>query len=209
MPSWHGGKELVDIANREELYGVMEGGTEVLVFDTNVLVHAANQDSALHLACRQRLEQARRDPSPAFVTWSICYEFLRVSTHPRALQSPWDARDAGRLLSTVLASPGFELLVATPRHAAVLEQTLSELPDLRGNVMHDLHTVVLSRIRLLATCAVVVVATASCGGDSGPTAPSPQPQIPNVAGTYSGPLTTHRLGRRWRVDGESERKPCK
>ncbi len=117
----------------------------MLVFDTNVLVHAANQDSALHLACRQRLEQARRDPSPAFVTWSICYEFLRVSTHPRALQSPWDARDAGRLLSTVLASPGFELLVATPRHAAVLEQTLSELSDLRGNVMHDLHTAVLMR----------------------------------------------------------------
>ena len=52
-----------------------------------------------------------------------------------------------------------------------------------------------SRIRLLATCAVVVVATASCGGASSPTtpvsptAPSPQPQIPNVAGTYSGPLT--------------------
>ena len=49
----------------------------------------------------------------------------------------------------------------------------------------------LSRLRLLlAACAVVVVATASCGGDSSPTAPSPQPQIPNVAGTYSGPLTT-------------------
>ena len=47
----------------------------------------------------------------------------------------------------------------------------------------------LSRIKLLATCAVVVVATASCGGNSSPTAPSPQPQIPNVAGTYSGPLT--------------------
>ena len=46
-----------------------------------------------------------------------------------------------------------------------------------------------SRIRFLATCAVVVVATASCGGASSPTAPSPQPQIPNVAGTYSGPLT--------------------
>ena len=24
LPSWHGGKDLVDIANREELYGVME-----------------------------------------------------------------------------------------------------------------------------------------------------------------------------------------
>ena len=32
-----------------------------------------------------------------------------------------------------------------PRHAAVLEQTLSELSDLRGNVMHDLHTAVLMR----------------------------------------------------------------
>ena len=53
----------------------------------------------------------------------------------------------------------------------------------------------LSRIRRLATCAVVLVATAACGGDSSPTtpfsptAPSPQPQIPNVAGTYRGPLT--------------------
>ena len=46
-----------------------------------------------------------------------------------------------------------------------------------------------ARLRRLATCAVVVVATAACGGDSRPTAPSPQPQIPNVAGTYRGPLT--------------------
>ena len=53
----------------------------------------------------------------------------------------------------------------------------------------------LSRIRLLATCAVVVVATAACGGDSSPTTPlsptppTPPPQIPNIAGIYSGPLT--------------------
>lgn len=53
--------------------------------------------------------------------------------------------DAERLLSDLLASSGFELLTATPRHAAVLTQTLSELPDLRGNVMHDLHTAVLMR----------------------------------------------------------------
>ena len=52
-----------------------------------------------------------------------------------------------------------------------------------------------SRLRRLATGAVLVVATAACGGESrpttpvSPTAPSPQPQIPNVAGTYRGPLT--------------------
>ena len=37
------------------------------------------------------------------------------------------------------------MLLATPHHSAVLKQTLSELPDLRGNVMHDLHTAVLMR----------------------------------------------------------------
>ena len=37
------------------------------------------------------------------------------------------------------------MLVATPRHSTVLKQTLSELPDLRGKVMHDLHTAVLMR----------------------------------------------------------------
>ena len=37
------------------------------------------------------------------------------------------------------------MLVATPRHGAVLAQTLAELPDLAGNVMHDVHTAVLMR----------------------------------------------------------------
>ena len=52
-----------------------------------------------------------------------------------------------------------------------------------------------SRLRRLATGAVLIVATAACGGDRSPTTPvsptppSPQPQIPNVAGTYQGPLT--------------------
>lgn len=117
----------------------------MLVFDTNVLVYAANRDSEFHLPCRRRLEAARQDSSPAFLTWGICYEFLRVSTHPRALQSPWRPGDAWRLIAELLGSSAFDLLVATPRHATVLARTLAELPELRGNVMHDVHTAVLMR----------------------------------------------------------------
>lgn len=94
----------------------------MLVFDTNILVYAANRDSEFHLPCRRRLEAVRQNPSSAFLTWGICYEFLRVSTHPQALQSPWRPGEAGRLIAELLASPGFDLLVATPRHAAVLSQ---------------------------------------------------------------------------------------
>ncbi len=117
----------------------------MLVFDTNVLLHAADERSDLHAACRRRLDDARRDSVPAYLTWSVCYEFLRVSTHARAFRSPWTAASAHGFIADLLASPGFAVLLATQRHVAVLAQTLSELPDLRGNVMHDVHTAVLMR----------------------------------------------------------------
>lgn len=117
----------------------------MLLFDTNVLVYAANEDSSFHVPCRESLGAARRDPSPTFLTWGVCYEFLRVTTHPRVLESPWTPNEAHRFLADLLASPGFDLLIATPRHTAVLAQTISELPQLRGNLMHDLHTAVLMR----------------------------------------------------------------
>ena len=117
----------------------------MLVFDTNVLLHAADERSDLGLSCRRRLDDARSDSAPAFLTWSVCYEFLRVSTHAHAFRSPWTPSAAWSFIERLLAAPGFEMLVATPRHAAVLAQTLSELPDLRGNVMHDVHTSVLMR----------------------------------------------------------------
>ena len=117
----------------------------MLVFDTNVLLHAADEHSDLRAGCLCRLDDARRDAAPTFLTWGICYEFLRVSTHARAFRSPWTAAAAWGFIANLLASPGFAMLVATPRHAAVLARTLTELPDLRGNVMHDVHTAVLMR----------------------------------------------------------------
>lgn len=117
----------------------------MFVVDTNVLLYAADEDAEAHSVCRDRLEEWRRQPSPWFLTWSICYEFLRVSTHPRVFREPWTARGAREFLGALLASPGQTLLTPTGRHAAVLRQTLEELPDLRGNLMHDLHTAVLMR----------------------------------------------------------------
>ena len=117
----------------------------MLVFDTNVLIHAANADSQFHDRCLTLLEEARQDPSPAFLTWSICYEFMRVITHPSIMRPPRGSGESRRFIATLLESPGFSLLVATDRHADVLSQTMEELPDIRGNTMHDLHIAVLMR----------------------------------------------------------------
>ncbi len=117
----------------------------MLVLDTNVLLYAANESSEFHSACYRRLEHWRRDPSPVFLTWNICYEFLRISTHPRVFPQPWNSTQAWGFIHSLLASPGISVLAATTRHAAVLARTLAEIPEARGNLMHDLHTVVLMR----------------------------------------------------------------
>ncbi len=117
----------------------------MLVFDTHVLVYAVDEDSPFHGPCRDRLLLARDDPSPSFLTWSICCEFLRVTTHARASANPWTASEARGFLEALLGSPGFDLLVATPRHAAVLAQVVREMPEVGGNLFHDLHTAVLMR----------------------------------------------------------------
>ena len=117
----------------------------MLVFDTNVLVYAVDKDSSFHDRCRRRVMEARDDPSPAFLTWNVCYEFLRVTTHPRISRFPWTPGESWGFLRTLLESPGFDLLLATDRHATVLAWTLKEIPDLGGNLFHDLHTAVLMR----------------------------------------------------------------
>lgn len=117
----------------------------MLVLDTNVLLDAANVDSDFHGACRQRLDACQSDPSPVYLTWSVCYEFLRVSTHPHVFPTPMSVGEAWRFIDAVLNSPGGAMLTATGRHADVLARTLSEFPDLRGKVLHDVHTAVLMR----------------------------------------------------------------
>jgi toxin-antitoxin system PIN domain toxin len=117
----------------------------VFVVDTNVLVYASNAGSPFHPGCRRSLESWRRGPGAWYSTWAILYEFVRVATHRRILAPPWTARHAWGFVESLLASPGFGVLVATPRHAAVAEQVVREIPHLAGNLAHDAHTAVLMR----------------------------------------------------------------
>ena len=117
----------------------------MFLVDTNILVEAANEGSVLHGATRTLLEAWRRREDAWFTTWSIQYEFLRVVTHPRVLRKPWTTTRAWGFLEALHGSPGFGVLVATPRHAAVARRTLHEVDELSGNAMHDAHIAILMR----------------------------------------------------------------
>lgn len=116
-----------------------------MVFDTNVLIYAVDDRSEFHDVCLRHVEGARTGHASVFLTWNICYEFLRVTTHPSVLSNPWSLHDGVNFLTRLLESPSFSVLLPTERHLRVLFQLAAELPDIRGNRVHDMHTAVLMR----------------------------------------------------------------
>lgn len=117
----------------------------MFVVDTNVLIYAADQESPYYSRCRELLESWRTQPSAWYVTWPILYEFLRVSTHPRVFRNPWPAAQAWSFVEAVLAAPALSILIAGDRHTSVAAEVIRQVPHLRGNLMHDVHTAVLMR----------------------------------------------------------------
>jgi uncharacterized protein len=117
----------------------------VFVVDTNILVYAADRASPFHEGCAASVETWRSQTGAWFLTWGIVYEFLRVTTHPRVMRVPWTVEQAWGFIHALRASPGLGMLVPTDRHAAVLAETVTTMPWLAGNILHDTHTAVLMR----------------------------------------------------------------
>ena len=110
-----------------------------------MLVYAAREDSEFHIPCQQRIAEAGTGPTAVFLTWNICYEFLRLITHARIYPQPWSLQEGCQFPTTLLAAPRFGVLLPTPNHLYALNQLATEFPNIRGNPVHDLHTVVLMR----------------------------------------------------------------
>ena len=117
----------------------------MFVVDTNVLVYAANADSPHRDRCRERLQDWQLRASAWFLTWGICYEFLRVATHPRLFRRPLRAPEAWQFIASLLAAPALTVLVPTDRHARVAGEVIAEMPSLAGNMLHDATTAILMR----------------------------------------------------------------
>ena len=117
----------------------------MFVLDSNVLIDAANRASDFHEPCRRTIERCRTHASPWYISWPICYEFLRVSTHPHVFPKPLSLSIAWQFVETLLSSPSAAVLVPTNHHPELLSEIVAETPYLRGNILHDVHTAVLMR----------------------------------------------------------------
>lgn len=115
----------------------------MFVVDTNILIHAAIQESSAHQRARAVVEEWLRKPEAWFGTWPILYEFLRVTTHRGIFRRPLRPTDAWSFVQALLASASFSVLVETERHPDILATLLAEHPQASGNFLHDLHTAAL------------------------------------------------------------------
>ncbi len=117
----------------------------MFVVDTNVLIYAADSAAPAHPRCRALIDRWRQGTAAWFVTWGICYEFLRVVTHPRVLRRPWSASAAHDFVDALAAAPSLSVLMPTDRHSEVLRDVVSAVPGMAGNLWHDAHTATLMR----------------------------------------------------------------
>jgi len=117
----------------------------VFVVDTNVLIYAADVRAPEHERCSTMLDTWRRQNGAWYLTWGICYEFLRVVTHSKVFRNPWTADKASQFIFSLRESPGLDMLIPTERHDSVLEEVISETPLLNGNIFHDAETAVLMK----------------------------------------------------------------
>jgi len=117
----------------------------LFVVDTNLLIHAADEDSPWQERMRRLLADWGRDPEGWFVTWSVIYEFLRVATHRSVFDHPLTFAEAWSFIESLRASPSFGILVETERHAEVVRELTREYPHTTGNHVHDLHIAALMR----------------------------------------------------------------
>jgi uncharacterized protein len=113
--------------------------------DTNILVYAADTAAPEHARCRDLVERWRSQSGAWYLSWNVCYEFLRVVTHPRVFRQPWSAESANGFLRVIQASPSLVMLRPTDRHDRVLADVVAELPHMAGNLLHDAQTAVLMR----------------------------------------------------------------
>jgi toxin-antitoxin system PIN domain toxin len=115
----------------------------VLLVDANVLLYAVNSDAAHHAQSRAWLDSALSTTEPVGFAWTVLLAFLRVSTNPAALPTPYGVDEATSQVRAWLAAPAAIVVEPTVRHADVLAGLL-ESTGTAGNLVNDAHLAALA-----------------------------------------------------------------
>lgn len=116
----------------------------MILIDANLLLYAYDASSAQHAAARRWLETVLAKAEPVGWSWVTLLAFLRIATHPRALESPLSIQEAVGIVSEWLAQPNATLLPPGADHWDILSALLPAA-QARGPLVMDAHLAALAR----------------------------------------------------------------
>jgi len=115
----------------------------VILIDANLLLYACDSSSRHHAAARRWIETVLGRPEPIGWSWLTLLAFLRIATHPRALENPLSIEEAVGIVSEWLALPNATLLEPGESHWAILSKLLPAA-QARGPLVMDAHLAALA-----------------------------------------------------------------
>ena len=104
--------------------------------DANLLLYAYDSLSPFHEQARTWFERLMSGSEPVGFSWLVLIAFIRLSTRPRAFESPLAVRDALDFVEEWLSQPCAFVAEPTDRHLAVLRGMLEPLGT-AGNLTND------------------------------------------------------------------------
>jgi toxin-antitoxin system PIN domain toxin len=123
-----------------------------VLVDANILLFAVDRESPFHAAAADWLTEQLNGARRVGLPWQTLGAFLRISTHPRAVERPLAPAAAWRHVERWLAAGPAWIPVPTERHAAVLGGLIAT-HHLRGNLVSDAQLAALAIEHGLTVCS--------------------------------------------------------
>jgi len=114
--------------------------------DINVLVHAHNRDSAVHVAARNWWDKCLSGPTGVGLAWATLLGFIRLTTNRKVVAAPLAVRDVTARIASWLALPHIHVAQPSDAHFARLRDEFERLGT-AGNLTTDVHLAVLAMER--------------------------------------------------------------
>ncbi|EKD50904.1 MAG: hypothetical protein ACD_62C00398G0010 [uncultured bacterium] len=107
--------------------------------DANIWVYLANQESPFHKKVKQHLAPFLDGQRDFSISWQVFYEFIRITTDPRAFEKPVSWQQAFEFIKTVFSFPSARILNEGTAHGQALQKVLEISGYTRGHFIHDCH----------------------------------------------------------------------
>ncbi len=114
--------------------------------DVNILVHAHNADSAVHVRARQWWDKCLVGPEGVGLAWATLLGFIRLTTNRKIVARPLSVGEVTARIASWLDLPHVHLAQPSDAHFARLRTELERLGT-AGNLTTDAHLAVLAMER--------------------------------------------------------------